>query len=525
MNEKISAAPIGRTRHLGDNVFLALIAAALVLFICDTWTPVEQMDDAYISFQYARNWVAGHGLVFNIGERVEGYTNLLWTLLIGLGMKLGLAAPVVCRWLSFASGAGLLIMSAVYAAALLPRGARWLAGLAPLVLLASNAFACWIAAGLETPLFALLITLALYASLRKQIYLVVCWCALATLTRPEGAVYAATLLGLDWLLTIYQLPRRNPRALFATLYPMFAFAGFIALYTAWRWSYYGELLPNTFYAKTGGIPLSHGFKYIANFGVDGPGLLVIPVLLGAYICRAYRGAFIAIAVTVCYAISIGGDAFRLGRFLLPVFPALIAGALLGIHWAYGKKRAVGIAMASLLPLTVIWSLYGPPLGTDFYKLPSKPFPQLAKRADAKNHAGFGGIRATQKILRDLTALSPPVKQVACIGIGQLAFFSSGIYVLDLVGLVDKHIARSKKTVDGDVLLLPGHQRTDSDYILARSPDVIIIPRKDAQLPINLPAVYDLWHNPQLEQRYEWDEKIEAYRLRAEFRSERELLLE
>lgn len=40
------------------------------------------VDDAYISFQYARNWVSGRGVVFNPGEHVEGYTNFLWVALL-----------------------------------------------------------------------------------------------------------------------------------------------------------------------------------------------------------------------------------------------------------------------------------------------------------------------------------------------------------------------------------------------------------------------------------------------------------
>ena len=52
-------------------------------------------DDAYISFRYADNLVHGLGLVWNPGERVEGYTNFLWVLIIATGLKLGLSAPVV----------------------------------------------------------------------------------------------------------------------------------------------------------------------------------------------------------------------------------------------------------------------------------------------------------------------------------------------------------------------------------------------------------------------------------------------
>src|SRR5262245_16319000 len=54
-------------------------------------------DDAFISYRYAKNWVDGLGLVFNPGEHVEGYTNFLWTILIGVFVKLGADPLVVSR--------------------------------------------------------------------------------------------------------------------------------------------------------------------------------------------------------------------------------------------------------------------------------------------------------------------------------------------------------------------------------------------------------------------------------------------
>ena len=46
-------------------------------------------DYAFISFRYARNLADGLGLVWNVGERVEGYTNFLWTLMMAPSFKLG----------------------------------------------------------------------------------------------------------------------------------------------------------------------------------------------------------------------------------------------------------------------------------------------------------------------------------------------------------------------------------------------------------------------------------------------------
>src|SRR4051794_18934740 len=65
-------------------------------------------DDAYISFRYARNLVEHGQLVFNPGERVEGFTNFLWTLLLAGGIKLGLSPVLTSRFLGIAFGVGTL---------------------------------------------------------------------------------------------------------------------------------------------------------------------------------------------------------------------------------------------------------------------------------------------------------------------------------------------------------------------------------------------------------------------------------
>ena len=54
-------------------------------------------DDAYISFRYAHNLVTGHGLVFNTGERLEGFTNFLWVLVLSPFEALGWDLFQVCE--------------------------------------------------------------------------------------------------------------------------------------------------------------------------------------------------------------------------------------------------------------------------------------------------------------------------------------------------------------------------------------------------------------------------------------------
>jgi len=76
------------TRAAGFFWFLA----AMTLLVIHGLTFGFVVDDAFISFRYAQNLLDGHGLVFNPGEQVEGYSNLLWILLTSFGMKLGLPA-------------------------------------------------------------------------------------------------------------------------------------------------------------------------------------------------------------------------------------------------------------------------------------------------------------------------------------------------------------------------------------------------------------------------------------------------
>src|SRR5437868_12804254 len=50
----------------------------------------EVIDDAYIVFRYARNFVRGDGIAFNPGgARVEGFSTVAWFWLSALSLKLG----------------------------------------------------------------------------------------------------------------------------------------------------------------------------------------------------------------------------------------------------------------------------------------------------------------------------------------------------------------------------------------------------------------------------------------------------
>ena len=70
-------------------VFWGAGGAALLYALWAAWRRSWICDDAFISYRYAENFVHGLGPVFNPGERVEGYSNFLWTLWSAFGLSLG----------------------------------------------------------------------------------------------------------------------------------------------------------------------------------------------------------------------------------------------------------------------------------------------------------------------------------------------------------------------------------------------------------------------------------------------------
>ncbi|MEM8534389.1 MAG: hypothetical protein AAGF95_26315, partial [Chloroflexota bacterium] len=97
---------------------IALVLSVLVLTIqtLGAW----MLDDAFISFRYARNAWLGHGFVFNPGERVEGYTNFLWTALFVPIQSLGLEPDIASMAITLLIALGIATLTFV--------GARQLTG-------------------------------------------------------------------------------------------------------------------------------------------------------------------------------------------------------------------------------------------------------------------------------------------------------------------------------------------------------------------------------------------------------------
>ncbi|HEV8268789.1 MAG TPA: hypothetical protein VGR00_11160, partial [Thermoanaerobaculia bacterium] len=179
----------------GTIVLLAVAAAALVLANAWRYAPYVQ-DDSYISLRYARNLVEGHGLVFNPGERVEGYTNLLYVLFSAVFIRLGLDPILGLKVLGVAAALATLVLVGRLERRV-EGGARFSLPLSVLLLAPLEAFVYWTFCPLETALYALLLLTGVLALLARRRPLAVVLFFLLSLTRPEGPFpFAVATLGV-----------------------------------------------------------------------------------------------------------------------------------------------------------------------------------------------------------------------------------------------------------------------------------------------------------------------------------------
>ena len=186
-----SLLPPAPPLHKGLLAFACMLAFFLQLTLIYWY-----IEDAAISFAYAKHFAAGEGLVtYPGGERVEGYSNPLWTALIAIGYLLGISGFQTAKTLALTFG--VLTVPIVYTITRHLRPHRRDA--TPLIaafLTAGNAqFAIWGAAGLENSLFNFLLALGIWQLIvevkRPHLpYSALIFFALA-ITRPEGILYAA----------------------------------------------------------------------------------------------------------------------------------------------------------------------------------------------------------------------------------------------------------------------------------------------------------------------------------------------
>lgn len=335
------------------------------------------IDDSMISMVYARNLVDGHGLVWQPGDKVEGYTNLLWTLWMavlhllpfseqnaGLPVMISGAAILVATMLVVRS----ICRTLAPDRALVPAVAMALVGL-------SYALVFWTLRGMETGLSALLVALGVRLALdfragvttRRTLALAAVLAA-AVLTRDDLVILAVVIIAFA---VSWAGPGERRRVL-AILGGVLAVT--IAAHVAFRLAYYGDALPNTYYLKVEGIPLGTRLHrgVVALTYTSLTGLYVAIALVVAALACAWRTprwpplACLAAVVGAefAYSVYVGGDyAEQLqfpNRFIVTALPLLMVLAAFGMsdllrHAGNLRMRraAIGIGIAILVAAAVL----------------------------------------------------------------------------------------------------------------------------------------------------------------------------
>nr|MBP6728372.1 hypothetical protein [Microthrixaceae bacterium] len=231
------------------------LAALCAVGVGLAWLTRWAVDDAYIGYVYSRNLAEGRGLVFNPGERVEGYTNFLWTLIH--------AAPIRFEWdpllFSHVLGSVCFVATILASHRLAQRVLRddVLALVAAAAVAVNGTLIRFSTSGIETLMQCAFLLGALVMPLDRDggwtrrigpwIGASVC-AAAALLTRLDSA-----LMLLVWFGAFVAHERHDPASLRRRVAAL-VLPGAIPL-VAWAWwklDYYGSLLPNTLAAKTGG---------------------------------------------------------------------------------------------------------------------------------------------------------------------------------------------------------------------------------------------------------------------------------
>jgi hypothetical protein len=343
-------------------LLIGLTVAVLLAWVCD---------DSFISFRYAENLVNGRGLVYNAGERVEGYTNLLWTLLIAAFMKAGADPVPVAEYLGIAAYGALALCLAHWSWRRARRTGRAFLPLAAGLVLVSNDFHVWASGGLETMLFAYLALQGLVLTRmdrggRRAPALAGILFALLVLTRPDGLLFAAAGALSYWI-----APRGLPRRArldhsVTTLAPV---AITLALLIPFKLSYYGEIFPTAFYSKSVLRPYySQGLVYVGLYLAKN-WFLIAALALALAARRLGRwnsapadgrhGAFFlgTCALFVAYLVHIGGD-FMFARRLVPAIPLVFLAIEERLVRVPRRRAQAALAVAALAAAALTFVPHG-----------------------------------------------------------------------------------------------------------------------------------------------------------------------
>lgn len=484
-------------------------------------------DDAMISMRYARNAANGLGLVWNPSERVEGYTNFLWTIYMALVHLLPLppsktSLVIMITDLALAIGTIFVIERLVRVL----NGELLVTVAAIVCYIVNQNTMVWAISGLETTLLTFLVVLAIYrvildANDKRPNLLTHFLISLIALVRTDAIVLSVLLHAMSFL-----LQKDRVRAFLYTAMSLVLPIGHILF----RWFYYHDLIPNTAYLKVFGWEqrFTAGTSYVITFLTQYS--VAIGFTVWSVLWSREKIQVLLLSVIVLYTGYVGyvgGDAFYNFRFFVPILPIIFILAFLGVQsfaftflaqkvdhpqqWGYTVRVWFAAIVCGALLSSSSWLNMSLRLiivalfavgsyilgGIELARWRNeKPQTLLQQSKVIGIISTVLCIGTTPIIVPGYTTFlltdpqvefvsiglflhhyTPAESKVAATAAGSIFYFSER-YGIDMLGKADRYIAQLPVASDG---IIPGHNKFDFDYSLGvLRPDFVVA---DFALPV------------------------------------------
>lgn len=419
--------------------FVVYLLPAFFFVVFSYYFYYQVGDDSYIYYRYVERALEGNWWAWTDQlEAVEGYSSPLWYFLLIATSSIGYAVDIEAQLLGLACS--LCVFALIIRFARLFGLNSWQAAFAATILVFNTGFHYWSTAGLETSLYMLVFLWAVIAMVQCKAWVLPL--ALIGVLRPEGPIL---LLALLVAMKLTYKDRISFTSLLLALLPTL-------LWLIFRLAYYGQPLPNTFYAKASEGSLKQIVKGI---------FYCVPVLLPLLWCWwqwqedkliTHKVALGAATLLMGIILLGGGDWMFHFRLLLPLLPIIIVITLVYFFKASNPQKI--LALVLLLPLLLL-SIEPKHL------LPAFSLKQLDQSLYQEGYLTAVSI----DLAEDIKAQFPEHSVIAVNHAGALPYALPDYDFIDMVGLNDKHIARAK----GDV-----HAKFDENYVLESKPDLIVL---------------------------------------------------
>lgn len=277
MQKKSGFSSVRKSR---GNFIATIIVVATAVALYFGWREFWFLtDDAFIAFRYVSNSIHGYGYVWNSDpfRPVEGYTSFLYLVILEAVWRLfGKEPPDSANYISLLFTFGSIAITSIAVMKMrlnyhLDRIRLVLLTIVLIGLVTNTSVLTWSSSGLETAMFNffflawILAVILIEQKNNLWKFTVTSFASLVYLTRPDGILMVAGTLVL--IVTVLAVELRTSRFHYwsiVSIFPLFI----TPIHFMWRKSFYGEWLPNTYFAKYVGAWPEAGIRYLISFFIE-----------------------------------------------------------------------------------------------------------------------------------------------------------------------------------------------------------------------------------------------------------------